>query len=217
MDWVEEMTALWVRILRTEDGDGTPLDEAVRQLNTLSAVPAREAPASGVPASGVPARGRAFGRRKRGPESPPAPAAPAAPPVPAAPTAVTDQAEAGAVTTLSRQLLAGVLVSDLMLNEVCAVTGRTRDQVLDQLLAGGLGRGLGDGRLRLLVAELSGSCTQLRWPARASYSGLGSRIEQLLALAAEQASALVDTARAEAAKVTASPGPPQPCPNCGAS
>jgi hypothetical protein len=210
MDWVEEMTARWVRILRTEDGDGTPLDEAVRQLNTLfeapaSEAPASEAPASGVPASGVPASGRAFGRRKRGAESP------------AATAAVTSSAGAAAATALSRQLVVGVLVSDLMLDEVCAVTGRTRDQVLDRLLSGGLGRGLGDGRLRLLVAEVSDSCTQLRWPARGSYSGLGSRIEQLLGLAAEQASARVDAARAEAAKITASAGPRQPCPNCGAS
>jgi hypothetical protein len=205
MDWVEEMTARWVRILRTEDGDGTPLDEAVRQLNALFEAPASGVPASGVPASEVRASGRAFGRRKRGAESPPAPA-----PVPSS-------ADPAAVTALSRQLVVGVLVSDLMLDEVCAVTGRTRDQVLDQLLSGGLGRGLGDGRLRLLVAEASGSCTQLSGPARGSYSGLGSRIEHLLGLAAEQASALVDAARAEAAKITASAGPRQPCPNCGAS
>ena len=216
MDWVEEATANWVRILSAEDGDETPLDEAMRQLSTVfeapaSGAPASGAPASGVPASGAPASGRSLRRRK------PAP-------VPAsAATAVTPAAAEAAVTALSRQLVAGVLVSELMLAEVCAVTGRPRDQVLDQLLSGGLGRGLGEGRLRLLVAELSGSCTQLREPGHARYSGLGARIEQLLGLAAEQASALVDAARAEAAKTTApanttaSVGPRPPCPNCGAS
>jgi hypothetical protein len=213
MDWVEEMTARWVRILRPEDGDGTPLDEAVRQLNTLFEAPASGVPARGVRASGVPASGRAFGRRKRGAQSPAAPAAPAT----AEPAPVPSSADPAAVTALSRQLVVGVLVSDLMLDEVCAVTGRTRDQVLDQLLAGGLGRGLGEGRLRLLAAELSGSRTQLHDPTRGPYSGVGARIEALLGLAAEQATALVDAARAEAAKITASAGPRQPCPNCGAS
>jgi hypothetical protein len=216
MDWVEEATANWVRILSAEDGDETPLDEAMRQLSTVfeapaSGAPASGAPASGVPASGAPASGRSLRRRKPAP----VPSAEAA--------AVTPAAAEAAVTALSRQLVAGVLVSELMLAEVCAVTGRPRDQVLDQLLSGGLGRGLGEGRLRLLVAELSGSCTQLREPGHARYSGLGARIEQLLGLAAEQASALVDAARAEAAKTTApanttaSVGPRPPCPNCGAS
>lgn len=211
MDWVEEATANWVRILSAEDGDETPLDEAMRQLSTAFEAPASGAPASGAPASGAPASGRSLRRRKPAP----VPSAEAA--------AVTPAAAEAAVTALSRQLVAGVLVSELMLAEVCAVTGRPRDQVLDQLLSGGLGRGLGEGRLRLLVAELSGSCTQLREPGHARYSGLGARIEQLLGLAAEQASALVDAARAEAAKTTApanttaSVGPRPPCPNCGAS
>jgi hypothetical protein len=227
MDWVEEMTARWVRILRTEDGDRTPVDEAVRQLNTLFEAPASGVRTSGVRTSGVRtsgvrtsgvrASGRAFGRRKRGAESPAEPAPVPAAADPAASATETSSADPAAVTALSRQLVVGVLVSDLMLDEVCAVTGRTRDQVLDQLLSGGLGHGLGDGRLRLLVAELSGSRTQLHEPTRGSYPGVGSRVEQLLGLAAEQAAALVDAARAEAAKITASPGPRRPCPNCGAS
>ena len=185
MDWVEDMTARWVRILSTEDGAGTALDEAVRQLNaTLE----------------VPVSARAPGRRKRGAAPPPEPAA-----------------DPAAVTALCRQLVAGVLVSDLLLAEVGAVTGRTRAQVLDQVLSGGLGPGLRDGRLRALVAEVSGSCTQLREPMRASYNELGARVEQLLGLAADQASELVDVARAEAAKITASAEPGQPCPRCGAS
>ena len=220
MDWVEEATANWVRILSAEDGDETPLDEAMRQLSTAFEAPASGAPASGVPASGAPASGApASGRSLRRRKPAPVPSAEATAVTPAAATAAAE----AAVTALSRQLVAGVLVSELMLAEVCAVTGRPRDQVLDQLLSGGLGRGLGEGRLRLLVAELSGSCTQLREPGHARYSGLGARIEQLLGLAAEQASALVDAARAEAAKTTASAnttasvGPRPPCPNCGAS
>jgi hypothetical protein len=180
MDWVADMTARWVRILRTADGDGTPLDEALRQLD---------------PVFVAPASGRAPGRRKRG-------ASPAADPA--------------AVTALSRQLVVGVLLGDLMLEEVCAVTGRTRAQVLDQLLSGGLGPGLAEGRLRALVAEMSGSCTQLREPARASYDALGARIEQLLRLAAEQAAELVDAARTEAGEITASANQDPQCPSCGA-
>ena len=185
MDWVEDMTARWVRILGTEDGAGTALDEAVRQLNA---------------ALKVPISGRAPGRRKRGAAPPAEPAA-----------------DPAAVTALCRQLVAGVLVSDLMLAEVCAATGRTRAQVLDQLLSGDLGPGMEEPRLRALADELSGSCTQLREPARESYSGLGARVEELLRLSAEQATELVDAARAEAAKITASAGPHQPCPRCGAS
>jgi vacuolar-type H+-ATPase subunit H len=45
---------------------------------------------------------------------------------------------------------------------------------------------------------------------------LGNRIEQLLRLAEEQASALIDAARAEAAEITSSAGTQQPCPMCGA-
>jgi hypothetical protein len=185
MDWVEDMTARWVRILSTEDGGGTALDEAVRQLNA---------------ALEVPVSARAPGRRKRGAAPPAEPAA-----------------DPAAVTALCRQLIAGVLVSDLLLADVCAVTGRTRAQVLDQLLSDGLGPGLDERRLRALAAELSGSCTQLREPARTSYSGLGARVEELLRLSTEQATELVDAARTEAAKITASAEPGRPCRRCGAS
>src|ERR1700722_1183490 len=58
MDWVEEATANWVRILSAEDGDETPLDEAMRQLSTVFEAPADGAPARGGPAGGGPARGR---------------------------------------------------------------------------------------------------------------------------------------------------------------
>jgi hypothetical protein len=45
-------------------------------------------------------------------------------------------AEASALTVLSRQLIAGVLVSDVMLERLCALGGQTREQVLGQIAAG---------------------------------------------------------------------------------
>jgi hypothetical protein len=42
-------------------------------------------------------------------------------------------AEALAVTVLRRQLIAGVLVGDLMADQLCALTGQSRDQLLHQL------------------------------------------------------------------------------------
>jgi hypothetical protein len=110
-----------------------------------------------------------------------------------------------AVTVLSRQLVAGVLVSDLMIDQLCAATGQAREQLLAQLSASLPGQ-LRDHQLRALQAELSGSCDQLRDSQRASYAGLGSRIEQLLKLAEEQASSLIEAARAEAAEITSSAG-----------
>jgi hypothetical protein len=110
-------------------------------------------------------------------------------------------AEATAVTVLSRQLIAGVLISDLMIDRLCALTGQSREQVLDQLTSD-FSQELREQQLRALQAELSSSCVLLQDPERASYSGLGGRIEGLLGLAEEQASALIDAARAEAAKIT---------------
>lgn len=123
-------------------------------------------------------------------------------------------AEAAAITVLCRQLITAVLVSDLMIDQLCTLGGRTREQVLDQL-SDDLPRQLQDQQLRVLQVELSGSCAPLRTSERASYSGLGSRIEQLLMLAEEQASALIDAARAEAAEIISSAGTQQPCPKCG--
>lgn len=45
-------------------------------------------------------------------------------------------AAASAVTVLSRQLVAGVLVSDLMLGRVCAQAAQSREQILGQLTFG---------------------------------------------------------------------------------
>jgi hypothetical protein len=102
-----------------------------------------------------------------------------------------------------------------MIDELCALAGQTREQVLDRLSVG-LPHRLQDQQVRALQEELSGSRALLQDPERASYAGLGARIEQLLKLAEEQASALIDAARAEAAEITASAGTRQPCPRCGA-
>jgi cell division septum initiation protein DivIVA len=85
------------------------------------------------------------------------------------------------------------------------VTGQAREQLLAQLSASLPGQ-LRDQQLRALQAELSGSCDQLRDSERASYAGLGRRIEELLRLAEEQASSLIEAARAEAAKIASSAG-----------
>jgi hypothetical protein len=179
MEWVQDMTARWVRILSAAGGSSTPLDEAVRQLNEIGGT------------GGTPGKKSRLGGRKR--------------------NAVTP-AEPSALTALSRQLIAGVLVSDLLIDQLCALTGQTREQFLAQL-PGSMPHQLGDQRLRTLQAELFGSCRLLQDAERPSYEGLGSRIEQLLRLAEEQASALIDAARAEAAQITATvsrqpPGPP---------
>lgn len=178
MDWVQDMTARWVRIMSAAGDGRTPLDEAVQVISAIGETPGK--------------KGR-FGRLKRNAAAPP---------------------EASAVTVLCRQLIAGVLVSDVLLDRLCAAAGQTRVQVLDQL-ADGLPRQLRDQQLRALQVELSGSCTVLQDPERASYAGLGIRIEHLLRLAEDQASGLIDAARAEAAEITSSAGT-QPCPKCGA-
>jgi hypothetical protein len=123
---------------------------------------------------------------------------------------------AAAVTALSRLLIVGVLVSDMVLDKLCALSGQTREQVLDQVQMAATTRGhLRDQQVSALQAELSQACAVLQDPERASYSALGGRIEQVLRLAEQQASAIVDEARAEAARIT-SAASPQPCPKCGA-
>jgi hypothetical protein len=98
-----------------------------------------------------------------------------------------------------------------MLDRLCVAAGQSRVQVLREL-SSDLPRQLRDKQLRALQAELSGSCALLRDPERASYAGLGARIEQLLRLAEEQASELIDAARAEAAEITSPAGTPRPGP-----
>jgi len=178
MNWVQDMTARWVRILSAAGDGRTPLDEAVRQIGDMGGTPGKSGP---------------FRRLK--------PSAPAS-------------AEASAVTVLSRQLVAGVLVSDLMLGRLCELTGQSRQQLLDQL-TDGLPDQLQDQQVRALQAELSGSCRQLQGPDRVSYLELGTRIEELLRLAEQQASAIIDEARGEAAKITSSAAGGHPATGAG--
>jgi hypothetical protein len=175
MDWVQDMTARWIRIMSAAGGGATPLDEAVRQINTIAETPAKKG-------------GHGWRRRKGD--------------------------DASAVTVLCRQLIAGVLVSDIAITRLCVLEGQTREHVLAQLTGDAPGQ-LGDQQLRALQAELSGSCAELKDPERASYAGLGHRIEQLLRLAEQQASELIETARAEAARITASGGAPSSGPGLG--
>jgi hypothetical protein len=179
MDWVQDMTARWVRILGAAGGGDTPLEEAVRQISRIVGAPRKK--------KGV------LSRLQRDAATP---------------------AEALAVTVLCRQLIAGVLFGDLMADRLCALTGQSRDQLLDQL-SGSMPGELPDRQLRALQAELSSSWAPSRDPGRATYAGMGDRVEQLLRLAEEQASALIEAARAEAAGITAPAGAPQPCPRCG--
>jgi hypothetical protein len=171
MDWVQDMTARWLRIMSAAGGGGTPLDEAVRQINAIG------------DASGK--KGRPGWRRGK----------------------AAAEAEASAVTVLTRQLVAGVLVCDMAIGRLCALEGQSREQVLAQL-ASDLPGQLPDEQLRALRTELSGSWASMQDSQRASYAGLGYRVERLLRLAEEQALELVEAARAEAAAITAAAGAP---------
>lgn len=164
VDWVQDMTARWVRILSTAGPAGTPLDEAARQISETGRV------------AGT--RGR-FGRSKRDASTP---------------------AESIPAKVLGRQLIVGVLVSDLLVSQLCAVTGQAREQLLGQL-AGNLPRQVRDRQLDVLLLELSGSCALLQDPERPTYAALGRRIEQLLKDAEDQAVALIEAARAEASRI----------------
>jgi hypothetical protein len=178
MDWVQDMTPRWMRIMSAADSGRTPLDEAVRQINAIADPPAK--------------KGRAGLFRRNSPAA----------------------EDPSAVTALCRLLIAGVLVSDSAIARLCALESRSRDQVLAELAADAPEQ-LRDQQLRALQAELSGSCELLKDPERATYNGLGARIEQLLRLAEEQASELVDAARAEAARITDSAGAPPSAPALG--
>ena len=174
MDWVQDMTARWMRIMSAaSSGGGTPLDEAVRQISAIGDTPAKKG-----------GGGPGWRRRK----------------------AVTE--DAPAVTALARQLIAGVLVSDLAITRLCALEGVGREQVLARLADDAPGL-LRDQQLRALQVELSGSCPALKDRSGGSYAGLGGRVEHLLALAEQQAAELIDGARVEAARITASAGAAQ--------
>ena len=116
-----------------------------------------------------------------------------------------------AVTVLSRQLIAGALISDLMLDRLCALAGQTRQQVLDQLSAE-LPAQLPAQQLQALRRAVRRCC---RGPGRVLHRAGALVFEQLLRLAEEQATGLIDAARAEAARITSAGGSPQPCPRCG--
>jgi hypothetical protein len=181
MDWLRDATTRWVRIIgAAHDGDRTPLDEAVQQINALG---------------GTPGKKGGLGRLKRG---------------------AAAQDEVPAATILSRQLIAGVLVSDVLIDRLGTLAGQTREQVLDQL-PGEVSRQLPDQQLRALQGELSDACRLLRDPDRGSYDKLGGRVEQLLALAEEQARTIVDEARAEAARIASSAGAQPPGPRSDGS
>jgi len=43
MDWLRDATTRWVRIIgAADDGDRTPLDEAVQQINALGETPGKK-------------------------------------------------------------------------------------------------------------------------------------------------------------------------------
>ena len=42
MDWAQDMTARWMRIMTAADGGGTPLDEAVRQISAIAGTPVKK-------------------------------------------------------------------------------------------------------------------------------------------------------------------------------
>src|SRR3984957_10004307 len=138
MDWVQDMTARWVRIMSAADSGRTPVDEAVRQISAIADTPAKE------------------GRPGLVRRNPPA------------------AEDTSAVTVLSRQLIAGVLVSDIAIARLCALENRSREQVLAELTADAPEQ-LRDQQLRALQAELSGCCALLKDQEPAPYSGLGAR------------------------------------------
>jgi hypothetical protein len=99
MDWVQDMTARWIRIMSAAGGGGTPLDEAVRQINAIADTPAKKG-------------GLGWRRRKSAPAS----------------TSASGD-DPAAVTVLCRQLIAGVLVSDIAITRLCMLEGRTREHL----------------------------------------------------------------------------------------
>lgn len=104
------------------------------------------------------------------------------------------------VTALCRQLVAGVLISDVMIGRLCALAGQTREQVLEQLSRDVAGQ-LPDQQLAILREQLTDSCRLLRDPEHAQMAGVGSKIELLLRTAEKEAAQHVAEARAEAARI----------------
>lgn len=69
-------------------------------------------------------------------------------------------------------MIAGVLISDLMLGWLCAATGQACEQVLREL-PGDQPQQLRDDQLRALQAELSGRFALTGKPAGAALAGEG--------------------------------------------
>jgi hypothetical protein len=204
MDWMRDMTARWVRILSAAGGDRTPLDEAVDQIAAINGpagittgIKSTQGTKSIKGKNTGATRKYRLGRRQREQERDTDSAAPAGIP---------------AVTILCRQLIASVVISDAMLDRLCLLAGQTRAQILDEV-SSDLPAHLPGQELRALRAELSGHLP--RDTGLPAYAGLGSRIEHLLRLAEEQASALIHAAREEAARITAPGATHAPCPRCG--
>jgi hypothetical protein len=118
------------------------------------------------------------------------------------------------VTILSRHLITGVQASDYLLVRLAAVTGQSREQILDALSTE-LTQWLNTEQLAVLHLEISSGCLALNGAENPTYSGLGERIENLLRLAESQAQELIKAAREEAAKIVAAAGEQRPCPRCG--
>ena len=94
---------------------------------------------------------------------------------------------------LSSYLIISLLASDLLVEQLCAVTDRTREQVVAEM-SGRLLEQVRDGQIEARrLSEIPWIARELTHP---TYAGLGTRIEQLLRLAEQQASAIVDEARA---------------------
>jgi hypothetical protein len=121
---------------------------------------------------------------------------------------VSQAPDGAVVTTLSRQLVAGLLAGDLLLTRLCRATGQSREQVVDTL-ARDLADWLRVQQLEVLLVELSADCQALREVRSAPYDALGERVQRVLQLAQEEARDLVAEARAEAAAIRAAAGRPE--------
>jgi hypothetical protein len=109
-----------------------------------------------------------------------------------------------AVAALSRCLIVATLAGDRLLDRLAEATGRTREELLAELSVDPELQ-VSDERLRLMRQDTAAAAYLAEAP---TYSGLGERVEQVLRLAEEQATELVEAAREEAARI-------RRCPHCG--
>jgi hypothetical protein len=120
--------------------------------------------------------------------------------------AAGEVAGAAGTTILSRYLVVSAQAGDVLIGQLCAATGKDRDQVVSEL-QDKLSRWADADQLGVLHLELSASAAVLADPQHATYSGLGTRIEELFRLAEEQAASILAEARAQAAAIIAAAGP----------